>query len=140
MIAHGANRHLAAVVVADIVGYSRLVGADEAGTVATVSDRWESVLKPAVHENGGRVVKFMGDGVLMEFPSAVAALRSALTIQSRMSDANQLHGAPEIHLQIGINVGDVISDSGDIFGDDVNIAARLEGLSRPGELCISQSV
>ena len=136
-----AKRRLAAVVVADVVGYSKLVGEDEASTVATVNARWETVLKPIVHENGGRVVKFLGDGALMEFSSAVDAVRSALAIQNGMAAANEnAADAPAIQLRIGINLGDVISDGDDIFGDDVNIAARLEGMARPGEICVSQSV
>ncbi|CAN7152196.1 adenylate/guanylate cyclase domain-containing protein [Rhizobium sp. LjRoot254] len=140
-MAVNAKRRLAAVVVADVVGYSKLVGENEASTVATVNARWETVLKPIVHENGGRVVKFLGDGALMEFSSAVDAVRSALAIQNGMAAANEsAPDAPAIQLRIGINLGDVISDGDDIFGDDVNIAARLEGVARPGELCVSQSV
>src|SRR5688500_3255776 len=136
----GVKRHLAAIVVADVVGYSRLVSADEEGTVALVNERWQSVLIPVVNENDGRVIKFLGDGALIEFSSAVDAVRAALKLQRGMSKANSLAQAPPIELRIGINLGDVISSGDDIFGDDVNIAARLEVLAKPGELCISQSV
>jgi class 3 adenylate cyclase len=136
-----AKRRLAAVVVADVVGYSKLVGEDEASTVAAVNARWETALKPAVRENGGRVVKFLGDGALMEFSSAVDAVRAALAIQEAMSADNaSASNAPAIQLRIGINLGDVIFEDNDIFGDDVNIAARLEGIAKPGELCVSQNV
>ena len=132
-----AKRRLAAVVMADVVGYSKLVGENEASTVATVNARWETVLKPIVHENGGRVVKFLGDGALMEFSSAVDAVRSALAIQNGMAAANESAAdAPAIQLRVGINLGDVIPEGDDIFGDDVNIAARLEGVARPPQRMI----
>ena len=128
-------------MVADIAGYSRLVGVDEAGTIAVVRSRWETALKPLVSENGGSIVKLMGDGALAEFPSAVGAVCAALALQKRMDEINaEQAAAPAIRLRIGINLGDVIAQDDDIFGDDVNIAARLEALSRPGEIYISQSV
>jgi TolB-like protein len=117
------------------------VGADEAGTVAAVNRRWENILKPVVLEHRGRIVKFMGDGALMEFASAVDAVRAALELQKSMSEENERAlNAPVIQLRVGVNLGDVIADGGDIFGDDVNIASRLEALARPGEICVSQSV
>lgn len=136
-----ATRRLAAIIVADVVGYSRMVGADEAGTIAAVNERWASILKPLVRENDGRVVKFLGDGALIEFPSAVNAVRAGLALQVRMRQENDRGGdSKAIELRIGINLGDVISEGDDIFGDDVNIAARLEALSKPGEICVSQAV
>ena len=128
------KRRLSAVMVVDVVGYSQLVGADEAGTVAEVRNRWEIGLKPLVNESQGSIVKFLGDGALIEFPSAVNAVLAALNLQKRMSELNEeRRDVPPIRLRIGINLGDVIVQDDDIFGDEANIAARLEALSRPGE-------
>lgn len=135
------QRRLTTILVADVVGYSRLIGADEAGTLAALKDRWTRILDPLVHEHEGRIVKFMGDGVLVEFPSAVNAVQCALMLQKNMAEANK--SQPErlqIVLRIGINLGDVVFEGSDIFGDGVNIAARLEPLARSGELCIASNV
>src|SRR5438045_9750669 len=136
-----AQRHLAAILVADVVGYSRLIGADEAGTLAALKDRWARVLEPLVRKHDGRIVKFMGDGALIEFSSAVNAVQCALVLQKRMAQANE--GEPELRqiiLRIGINLGDVVMEGSDILGEGVNIAARLEPLAKSGELRIASNV
>jgi TolB-like protein/class 3 adenylate cyclase/cytochrome c-type biogenesis protein CcmH/NrfG len=136
-----AQRRLAAILAADVVGYSRLMEQDEAGTLAALKARRRDILAPLVAQHNGRIVKVMGDGVLVEFGSAVDAVQCALELQKGFSEANQ--GVPEaqsIVLRIGINLGDVIVERSDIYGDGVNIAARLEGLAEPGGVCISGSV
>ena len=136
-----ASRRLAAVVVADVVGYSRLMEADEAGTVAALKQRWSGILEPLVASHGGRIVKFMGDGALMEFTSAVNAVKAAMALQAGFAAANEALPEPaKIMLRIGINLGDVIGEGSDIYGEGVNIAARLETLAAPGGLCISAKV
>ena len=136
-----AQRRLAAILAADVVGYSRLMERDEAGTLAALKTRRRDVLQPAIASHRGRIVKVMGDGVLVEFASAVDAVECAVALQEAMDVANA--GLPEdtrIILRIGINLGDVIVEGQDLYGDGVNIAARLESLSEPGGLCISASV
>jgi TolB-like protein len=134
-------RKLAAILVADVVGYSRLIEADEAGTLDVLRQRRKDVLDPTVREHGGRIVKVMGDGVLVEFASAVNAVKAAIALQARMDAANEgLPQARRILLRIGINLGDVIGEGSDIYGEGVNIAARLETLAEPGGLCISAKV
>lgn len=136
-----AQRRLAAILVADVVGYSRLTEADETGTLAALRERRKGIVEPLVREHGGRIVKFMGDGVLVEFASAVNALRCALGLQKRMAEFNENLADPKrIVLRIGVNLGEVVGEGSDIFGDGVNIAARLEGLSEPGGICISGKV
>jgi len=135
------QRRLAAILVADVVGYARLMGDDEAGTLAILKERRKVFLDPIVKAHGGRVVKFMGDGVLIEFASAVKAVEAALELQTRFAAANE--NAAESHritLRIGINLGDVIGEGTDIYGDGVNIAARLEALAPPGGVCVSGKV
>ena len=135
------QRRLAAILAADVVGYSRLMGVDEAGTLAALRTRWKDVLTPCVARHRGRVVKVMGDGVLVEFGSAVDAVECAVALQAGFGAANE--GVAEDHritLRIGINLGDVIVQGGDLYGDGVNIAARLEGLAEPGGLCVSAKV
>ena len=135
------QRRLAAIMVADVVGYSRLMEADEAGTLAALKERRTAILQPTVRAHGGRIVKFMGDGVLVEFASAVNAVAAAIELQGKMAHANA--GLPEarrIVLRIGINLGDVIGEGSDLYGDGVNIAARLEALAEPGGVCISAKV
>jgi len=135
------QRRLAAIMVADVVGYSRLMGADEAGTLATLKNRRKAVLEPVVRSYGGRIVKIMGDGALVEFGSAVNAVRSAVELQNKMADANEgVADERRIMLRIGINLGDVISAGSDIYGEGVNIATRLEALAEPGGICLSRSV
>ncbi len=132
------NRRLAAVLVADVVGFSRLMAADEAGTLAALRERRKGAVEPLVRDNGGRIVKFLGDGVLVEFSSAVNALGCALALQQAMGEANAgLSEERQIRLRIGINLGEVVGEGTDIFGDGVNIAARLEALAEPGGICIS---
>ena len=127
-----ATRRLAAILAADVVGYSSLMGQDEAGTARAVRENREAAA-PIVRGFGGRVVKTMGDGVLLEFPSVVAAVECAITIQQQM--AKRGAGVPDakrILYRIGVNLGDVLIEGEDILGDGVNIAARLEGICAPG--------
>jgi TolB-like protein len=135
------RRRLAAILVADVVGYSRMMEANESATFEAFRQRRKAILEPVMHSHSGRIVKFMGDGVLAEFASALSAVNCAIELQRKMSEANSADvDAPDIILRIGINLGDVIGDESDIFGDGVNIAARLEGLSEPGGFCISEKV
>ena len=135
------QRRLAAVVSADVVGYSAMMGRDEAGTLARLKALRAEFLHPKVAEYGGRIVKTTGDGTLIEFPSAVDAVQHAIDVQSGLAERNA--GMPEdqkIRLRLGINVGDIIIDGDDIFGDGVNVAARLEAMAEPGGICISSRV
>jgi adenylate cyclase len=136
-----ATRRLAAILAADVVGYSRLMNADEEGTLARLVEIRQAILDPAVGRSGGRIVKTTGDGFLVEFPSAVEALRCALEIQGQVRDHEKEH-EPERRFQfrIGINVGDVIASEDDIHGDGVNVAARLEALAEPGGILVSATV
>jgi adenylate cyclase len=136
-----AQRRLAAILAADVVGYGRLIEKDEIGTLAALRQRRGGILEPLVAQHQGRIVKLMGDGVLVEFASAVDAVQCAIELQKRMADANR--GLPDhraIVLRIGVNLGDVVIDGLDIQGDGVNIAARLEAMAEPGGICISGSV
>src|SRR5271156_912466 len=135
------NRRLAAVLAADVVGYSRLMGADEAGTLAALKRHGEAVFDPAVAAHSGRIVKLIGDGVIAEFGSVVDAVNCALSVQ-RFNGAlpDEALRQPRIVLRIGINLGDVIIEGDDIYGDGVNIAARLEPLAEPGGICVSSIV
>ncbi|HEU4825320.1 MAG TPA: adenylate/guanylate cyclase domain-containing protein [Dongiaceae bacterium] len=135
------QRRLAAILVADVVGYGRLMEVDEAGTLATLKHRRQMVLTPLLAKHGGRIIKFMGDGVLVEFGSAVNAVSCAVALQGAMAAANA--GLPDekwIVLRIGINLGDVIIEGGDLYGDGINVAARLEALAEPGGICVSDTV
>ncbi len=135
------KRRLAAILVADVVGYSRLMGNDEAGTLAALKAQRADLFDPTVAAHNGRIVKLMGDGTLVEFASVVDAVQCAVEFQGEMAERNA--GVPEdrrIELRIGINLGDVILDGDDIYGDGVNIAARLEPLAEPGGVCISGTV
>jgi TolB-like protein/cytochrome c-type biogenesis protein CcmH/NrfG len=135
------QRRLAAILAADVVGYSRLMAADEAGTLAALKSRRKAVLGPLVARHQGRIFKVAGDGVLVEFASAVNAVQCAVDLQQAMAAANA--GEPEdrqIVLRIAVNLGDVMLEGSDLYGDGVNIATRLEGLSEAGGLCISASV
>src|SRR5450631_3474980 len=132
------ERRLAAVLVADIAGYSHLMGADEEGTLAKLKSFRKLLVDPAISEHRGRIVKTTGDGMLAEFASAVDAARCAIEVQRGMAEQNT--GVPQelrIEFRIGIHVGDIIIDESDIFGDGVNIAARLEGIAQSGGICIS---
>jgi len=135
------QRRLAAIMAADIVGYSRMMEADEAGTLARVKALRAELLHPMIAKYGGRIVKTMGDGTLVEFPSAVDAVSHAIDVQSAMAQRGA--GEPEarrIVVRMGINVGDIVIDGDDIHGDGVNIAARLEGLAEPGGIYVSAAV
>jgi len=135
------ERRLAAILAADVVGYSRLMGADEAGTLASLKRHRETIFDPAVAAHNGRIVKLMGDGAIVEFGSVVDAVNCALSVQrSGASMPDEKAFQPTIVLRIGINLGDVIIENDDIYGDGVNIAARLEPLAEPGGICISSIV
>jgi TolB-like protein/class 3 adenylate cyclase/Tfp pilus assembly protein PilF len=135
------ERRLAAILAADVVGYSRLMGADEEGTLADLKRHLRELVDPKITEHRGRIVKTTGDGILVEFASVVDAVRCAVDVQREMSDRNV--GVPaerRIEFRIGLNVGDIIIDGTDIYGDGVNVAARLEALAEPGGICISRVV
>ena len=141
MSADRVQRRLAAIVAVDVVGYSKMMGRDEAGTLIRLKQLRAQFLHPNVQEHGGRIVKTTGDGTLVEFPSAFDAVSHAVDVQRGMADRNS--GLPEdeqIHLRFGINVGDVLVDEDDIYGDGVNVAARLEALADSGGICLSARV
>ena len=141
MVEERINRKLAAILAADVVGYSRLMAADEAGTLAALKRHRELVFDPAVAEHNGRIVKLIGDGAIVEFGSVVDAVNCALSVQrSNGALPDEALGQPNIVLRIGINLGDVIIEGDDIYGDGVNIAARLEPLAEPGGICVSSIV
>lgn len=127
------NRRLAAIVAADVVGYSRLMGVDEEGTLARLNTLRAQLIDPAIAKHGGRIFKTTGDGLLAEFSSVVEAVRCAIGVQQTM----EARAETGIRFRIGIHVGDVIAEGDDLFGDGVNIAARLEALSEPGGICLS---
>jgi class 3 adenylate cyclase/TolB-like protein len=130
------ERRLAAILAADVAGYSRLTGQDEEGTHARLQSHLRSLVDPKIAEYRGRIVKNTGDGLLAEFSSVVDAVRCAVDVQRGMGERNANMLEP-LEFRIGINVGDVILDRGDIFGDGVNVAARLEGVAEPGGVCMS---
>jgi class 3 adenylate cyclase len=132
------TRRLAAILAADVAGYSRLMGLDEAGTAQALRDH-RSAADPLVAEHGGRIVKTTGDGVLIEFGSVVAAVQCAIALQELAAERNA--GSPaerRMEWRIGVHLGDVLIEGDDILGDGVNIAARLEGIAEPGGICISE--
>jgi adenylate cyclase len=132
------ERRLAAILAADVVGYTRLMGLDEAGTLRRLTDLREKVLAPLITEHRGRIVKLMGDGVLVEFTSAVDCVVCAMAWQEQVTNAEAVGDVDKrLQFRIGINLGDVIVEGDDIHGDGVNIAARLEGLAEPGGICFS---
>jgi adenylate cyclase len=136
-----ATRRLAAILAADMVGYSRLMGADEEGTHERFKAHLVELLEPKIGEHRGRIVKTTGDGVLAEFASVVGAVRCAAEIQGAMADRDlDLAEEQRQRFRIGVNLGDVIVDGGDIYGDGVNIAVRVEGLAAPGGICVSGTV
>jgi TolB-like protein/class 3 adenylate cyclase/Tfp pilus assembly protein PilF len=136
-----ATRHLAAILAADVVGYSRLMGEDEEGTLARLKAHRRELVDPKIKEHHGRVVKTTGDGLLAEFVSVVDAVRCAAEMQRGMIDREpDLPDERRILFRVGINLGDVIADGDDIFGDGVNVAARLEALAEPGGICVSGTV
>ena len=135
------ERRHAAILVADVAGYSRLVGADDAGTLAQWNDHWGALIDPKIAEHHGRVVRIAGDGVLVEFASVVAAVRCAIEFQAEMRARNA--GVPpdrRLEFRVGINVGDIIVNGGDVWGDGVIVAARLQALAEPGGICVSRRV
>ena len=131
------ERRLAAVLAADVAGYSRLMGADEVGTLAALKLIRREVVDPAIAIHKGRIVKTTGDGMLVEFASAVDAVICAMAVQDQMTKRDT---EPRISFRIGINIGDIIIDADDIFGDGVNVAARVENECQPGGVCLSGSV
>jgi class 3 adenylate cyclase len=134
------QRRLAAILAADVVGYSRLMGADEIGTLNSLKSHRRELVDCGISEHHGRIVKTTGDGMLVEFASVVDAVACAVKVQRSMVGRNaDVPAERQIVFRIGINVGDIIIDGDDIFGDGVNIAARLETLCEPGGLCISRA-
>lgn len=135
------DRRLVAILAADVAGYSRLMGADEDGTFAAVQDLRDHILDPTAKSVAGRLFKSMGDGFLFEFSSVVTAMRFAIEVQFALDKWNAKRRlAPDIELRMGLNIGDVIARDNDLFGDAVNVAARLEAISDPGGICISEAV
>ena len=132
------KRRLAAILAADVSGYTALMGADEAGTLRRITDLRQEFLEPLIDEHDGRIFKLMGDGLLVEFPSVVDAISCALAWQAGIGEREAASGEDNrIRFRIGINLGDVIVEGGDIYGDGVNIATRLEGKAEPGGICLS---
>jgi len=134
-------RRLAAILAADVAGYSRLIGADEEGTLGRLKTLRAELIDPKIARHDGRIVKTAGDGLLVEFASVVDAVRCAVEVQRAMAERSA--GVPadkRIEFRIGIHQGDIVVDDGDIFGDGVNVAARLEGLAEPGGVCVSARV
>src|SRR5215831_5331497 len=135
------ERRLAAILAADVAGYSRLIGADEEGTLSRLKALRAEAIDPKLSGHHVRIVKTTGDGLLVEFASVVDALRCAVEVQQAMLERNTGVAADNrIELRIGINVGDIVVEDGDIFGDGVNVAARLEALAEPGGVCVSGRV
>jgi adenylate cyclase len=135
------TRRLAAILAADVAGYSRLMGSDEEGTHERLQAHLRELVNPKIAEHRGRTVKNTGDGLLAEFPSVVDAVRCAVEVQRGMIDREpEVPEERRIRFRIGVNLGDVIVEPEDIFGDGVNIAARLEALAEPGGICISRVV
>jgi len=135
------QRRLAAVLAADVVGYSRLMGRDETGTLARLREHRKKRLEPALARYGGRLVKLTGDGALVEFASAVDALSAAIEFQQAVADTNQTRPETEcILFRVGLHLGDLIVDGDDLYGDGVNIAARLQAEAHPGGIIISRAV
>ncbi len=135
------DRRLAAILATDVVGYSRLIREDEEGTIAALKSLRANLIDPKIAAHHGRIVKLMGDGMLAEFPSVVDAVRAAVETQQAVAEHNS--GLPEdkrIEFRVGINLGDIIIDGDDIYGDGVNVAARMEGLAEPGGICMSGTV
>ena len=134
------ERRLTAILAADVVGYSRLMTIDETGTLAALTSLRKNLVNPKISEHNGRIVKLTGDGMLIEFPSVVSAVACAVDIQSAMRTRNATEPAARIEFRIGVNLGDIIVEDGDIFGDGVNVAARLESIAPVGGIAVSQAV
>src|SRR3984893_1998157 len=134
-------RRLTAILAADVAGYSRLMGADEEGTHERLKAHFRELVDPKIAEHRGRIVKNTGDGFLAEFPSVVDAVRCAVEVQRGMADREpEVTEERRIRFRSGVNLGDVIVEGHDIFGDGVNVAARLEALAEPGGICVSRVV
>src|SRR5215467_10279516 len=141
MAADQVKRKLAAILAADIAGYSKLMGMDEEGTLARLKAYRSELIDPKNRQHRGRIVKTTGDGILMEFPSVVDAVRCAIEVQQGMLERNKaLPQDQRIEFRVGINLGDVMVEGRDLYGDGVNIAARLEALAEPGGICIAETV
>ena len=135
------TRRLAAILAADVAGYSRLMGADEEGTLTELKAIRRELSDPKIKEHRGRIVKTTGDGLLIEFASVVDAVRCAVEVQRAMAERNaEVPSDRRIEFRMGINLGDIIRDGRDIYGDGVNVAARLEALAEPGGICVSRVV
>src|SRR6202043_755953 len=135
------QRRLAAILAADVAGYSRLMGADEEGTLAALKELRRELADPKIKEHRGRIVKTTGDGLLIEFASVVDAVRSAVEVQREMAERNaDVSPDGRIEFRMGINLGDIMKDGADIYGDCVNVAARLEALAEAGGICVSRVV
>ena len=135
------DRKLAAILAADMVGYSRLVHNDEEGTIARLKTHRSELIDPSIARHGGRIVKTMGDGILIEYPSVIDAVLNAVEVQREMAKRNAaVSENQQINFRVGINLGDVVIDGDDILGDGVNVAARLESLAEPGGVCVSGKV
>src|SRR5262249_59807319 len=129
------QRRLAAIISADVAGYSRLMGRDDSGTLAALKAHRRELIDPKIAEYGGRIVKTTGDGLLLEFPSVVDAVRCAVDVQRGLAERNAgVIADQRIEFRIGVNIGDIIIDGDDIFGDGVNVAARLQALAQPAEI------
>src|SRR6202023_1183469 len=135
------ERRLAAILCADVVGYSRLMGSDQEKTLAVLKGHRRELIDPLIAQHRGRIFKTTGDGILIEFASVVDAVRCAVVVQQGLEDRNaNMPESERIRFRIGINLGDVMVDEGDVFGDGVNVAARLQELAQPGEIRVSASV
>jgi TolB-like protein/class 3 adenylate cyclase/tetratricopeptide (TPR) repeat protein len=141
VVSERVERRLSAILAADVTGYSRLMGLDEEGTLAQLKAHRHALIDPKIAEHRGRIVKTTGDGMLVEFASVVDAVRCAVDVQQGMIERNgEVPQDKQIQFRIGVNVGDIIIEGGDIFGDGVNVAARLEGIAEPGGICVSSRV
>jgi class 3 adenylate cyclase len=135
------RRRLAAILASDVVGYSRLMGEDEEGTLVTLKTLKRELIDSKIKGHCGRLVKTAGDGMLVEFASVVGAMQCAVEVQRRMAEHNiEIPAERRVEFRMGINLGDIIIDEGDIYGDGVNVAARLEALADPGGICVSRVV
>ena len=139
MEAERVQRRLAAILAADVAGYSRLIGVDEEGTIARLRVLRRELIDPAIAAHGGRIVKTTGDGLLVELSSVVDAVRCAVEVQRGMASPNDLPPDKRIEFRVGIHIGDVVVDGDDLLGDGVNVAARLEGIAEPGGICLSRA-
>src|SRR5262245_12454326 len=130
-----------AILAADVAGYSRLVGADEEGTLVQWKAHWRELIEPKINQHHGRIIRITGDGLLVEFTSVIAAVRCAVEVQRAMGERNaDVPQEKRIEFRMGVNVGDIIIDGSDVWGDGVNVAARLEALAEPGGICVSGPV